>query len=82
MLEFYIDSPVESPLHVETLAMVARYHSFSQHRLSHGSVLNIGRPWVEGSEKSHLLVTWPYNLDRRAAVCMVAGKEGPRSTWW
>ncbi|MFJ8113921.1 suppressor of fused domain protein [Streptomyces sp. NPDC096132] len=73
--EFFIMSPTESPRHVETLAMVAHYHSFPQHRLNHGSVLDIGRPWMEGSENRHLLVSWPYSLDRRAAVCMADGKE-------
>ncbi|MER5218454.1 suppressor of fused domain protein [Streptomyces sp. NPDC002838] len=75
MREFFIMSPTESPRHVETLAMVAHYHSYPQHRLSHGSVLDIGRPWMEGSENSHLLVSWPYALDRRAAICMTEGKE-------
>ncbi|MFD4698205.1 suppressor of fused domain protein [Streptomyces niveus] len=75
MREFFIMSPTESPRHVETLAMVAHYHSFPQHRLSHGSVLDIGRPWMEGSENRHLLVSWPYSLDRRAAICTAEGKE-------
>ncbi|MER5294881.1 suppressor of fused domain protein [Streptomyces pharetrae] len=75
MREFFIMSPAESPRHVETLALVAHYHSFPQHRLSHGSVLDIGRPWAEGSENRHLFVSWPYSLDRRAAVCMAGGQE-------
>lgn len=44
-------------------------------RLSHGSVLDIGRPWAEGSENRHLLVSWPYSLDKRAAFCMAEGNE-------
>ncbi|MGJ5890787.1 suppressor of fused domain protein [Streptomyces niveiscabiei] len=75
MSEFFVMSPTESPRHVETLAMVAHYHSFPQHRLSHGSVLDIGRSWVEGSMNHHLFVSWPYSLDRRAATCMAGGKE-------
>lgn len=74
MREFFIMSSAESPRHVETLAMVAHYHSSPRHRLTHGSVLNIGRPWAEGSDKSHLLVSWPYSLDARSAVCTVGGK--------
>jgi suppressor of fused protein SUFU len=75
MREFFIMSPVESPRHVETLAMVAHYHSFPQHRLSHGSVLDVGRPWLEGSANRHLLVSWPYSLDRSVAIWEAGEKE-------
>lgn len=68
MREFFIMSPTESPSHVETLAMAAHFHSFPQHRLNHGSVLNIGRPWLAGSPNSHLLVSWPYSLDPAVAT--------------
>jgi len=72
MREFFIESPVESPRHVETLAMVAHYHSFEQHRLAHGAILDLGRPWLEGSTNQHVLVAWPYVLDPRQASCTTA----------
>lgn len=75
MREFFIMSPVESPRHVETLAMVAHFHSRQAHRLKHGDVLDIGRPWLEGSDNQHLLVSWPYALDAGAATCIVGGDE-------
>ncbi|WP_236240480.1 suppressor of fused domain protein [Streptomyces sp. CC228A] len=80
MREFFIMSPVESPRHVETLAMVAHFHSFPQHHLGHGSVMDIGRPWIEGSEHQHLLVSWPYALDPRAAT-YASGKEEVTYLW-
>ncbi|MFB6818367.1 suppressor of fused domain protein [Streptomyces sp. NPDC056347] len=58
--EFFIMSPVASDVHSETLAMVSHYHSFEAHRLTVGSVINIGRPWMPGSRMDHLLVSLPY----------------------
>lgn len=75
MREFFIMSPVESPRHVETLAMVAHFHSRQTHHLKHGDVLDLGHPWLEGSDYRHLLVSWPYALDARAASCAVEREE-------
>ncbi|MFE6308097.1 suppressor of fused domain protein [Nocardiopsis sp. NPDC057823] len=69
MREFFILSPVESPRHVETLAMVSHYHSFFQHRLHHGSVLDLGRPWIDGSAGHHIFVSWPYVLEEGQDIC-------------
>ncbi|MEO3781465.1 suppressor of fused domain protein [Micromonospora sp. B11E3] len=68
--EFFIMSAHESPRHVETLAMVCHFHSIPAHRLQHGSIVNLGRPWAEGSNHQHLLISWPYAFDKRAATCM------------
>jgi hypothetical protein len=73
--EFFILSPVDSIYQVETLAMVSHFHSFEQHRLAPGSVINIGRPWLEGAEAQHLLVVWPHMLDRRTATCLLGQDE-------
>ncbi|MGK5448633.1 suppressor of fused domain protein [Streptomyces radiopugnans] len=59
-IEFFIMSPVAADVHSETLAMVSHYHSFEAHRLTVGSVVNIGRPWMSGSRMDHLLVSLPY----------------------
>lgn len=58
--EFFILSPTESPSHVETLAMVAHFHADPKHRLTIGSTINIGRPWMDGATPDHLLVSLPY----------------------
>lgn len=67
--EFYIQAPSESWSHVETLALVSHFHSFSEHALSAGSIVDIGRPWAEGSSFHHLLVSWPHSLDVRVGSC-------------
>ncbi|MFF3565724.1 suppressor of fused domain protein [Streptomyces sp. NPDC002574] len=59
-MEFFIMSPVASEVHSETLAMVSHFHSFEAHRLSVGSVVNLGRPWMPGSLMDRLLVSLPY----------------------
>jgi hypothetical protein len=67
--EFYLVAPQESPWHVETLAMVANFHADPRYRLSPGHVLDIGRPWVEGSTCDHLLVSLPYLHGPRLEHC-------------
>ncbi|WP_405536866.1 suppressor of fused domain protein [Streptomyces sp. NBC_00075] len=59
-IEFFVMSPVADEIHSETLAMVSHYHSFEAHRLSIGSIINIGRPWMSDSPMDHLLVSLPY----------------------
>lgn len=58
--EFFLLSPTESPAHVETLAMVTYFHADHRYRLSIGSSVNIGRPWMDGGISDHLLVSLPY----------------------
>ncbi|WP_329248210.1 suppressor of fused domain protein [Streptomyces sp. NBC_01478] len=58
--EFFLMSPVAADVHSETLAMVSHYHSFEAHRLTVGSIVNIGRPWMPDSRMEHLLVSLPY----------------------
>ncbi|WP_111556323.1 suppressor of fused domain protein [Kitasatospora sp. SolWspMP-SS2h] len=59
-VEFFIMSPVALECHSETLAMVSHYNSYEAHRLTVGSVISIGRPWMPGSRMEHLLVSLPY----------------------
>ena len=61
-LEFFLLSPVESPLHVELLSMVANYHADVRYRVGVGSVIDIGRGWLPGSSLDHLVVSLPYPL--------------------
>lgn len=57
---FFVMSPVPADVHSETLAMVSHYHSFEAHRLSIGSIVNLGRPWIPDSPMDHLLLSLPY----------------------
>src|SRR6266850_2153462 len=59
-LEFMILSPSETPRHVETLAMLAHFNSLPGHRLELGEVVNVGRPWIEGSGCDWLYMSVPY----------------------
>jgi hypothetical protein len=70
-LEFFLDSPEESPLHVELLAMVANFHADARFRLKPGSILDIGRPWMEGANADHLLVSLPYPYGPSLEHCLV-----------
>lgn len=58
--EFVIQSPVEHAMQVEALAMVATFYADPLYNLHLGSVINIGRPWLEASSCDHLLVSSPY----------------------
>ncbi|WP_159942673.1 MULTISPECIES: suppressor of fused domain protein [unclassified Nocardiopsis] len=58
--EFLLMSPVAEEGHAETLATVSRLHSFEEHRLDVGSLLDLGRPWMPGSPMDHLLVCPPH----------------------
>lgn len=74
-MEFFILSPSESPEHVETLAMVANFHADSRYRLSFGRIINIGRPWMEGSVADHLLVSLPYSYGPSLEHCEAPGRH-------
>lgn len=58
--EFFLISPVEERRHVETLTMLANFHADERFRLDVGSVVNIGDPWMAGSQCDHLLISIPY----------------------
>lgn len=71
--EFFLLSPVESPRHVETLAMTAHFHADVRHRLSIGQAVDIGRPWLDESAADHLLVSLPYPYGPVLEHCDAAG---------
>lgn len=58
--EFVIQSPTQDAIHVETLAMVASFYADPRYNLHLGSVINIGRPWLDTSACDHFLVSHPY----------------------
>jgi hypothetical protein len=58
--EFFIISPNEERQHVETLTMLANFHADDRFKLDVGSIVNIGNPWMPGSNCDHLLISLPY----------------------
>lgn len=54
--EFALLSPVEFRRHVETLTMLAHWQAAGR-AADVGSVLELGWPWMEGSEAEYLLIT-------------------------
>jgi hypothetical protein len=78
--EFFLLSPVENPLHVELLAMVANLHADARYRLRVGSTINIGRPWLDASQADHLLVSLPYPYGPALERCEL-GERHLRLLW-
>lgn len=70
-LEFFMMCPFESVRHIETLAMLAHFHSNQMHHLDVGRSVKIGRGWLEGSNYDHLLVSLPYPYGRTLEVCKI-----------
>lgn len=58
-MEFFLMAGMPDPLHVEALALVAYFHATSG-GVDVGRVLDLGRPWCEGSALQHFLVSVPY----------------------
>jgi hypothetical protein len=58
--EFLLISPTAEIQHAETLTMLANFHADAGHRLEVGSIVNIGQPWMPGSQCDHLLISRPY----------------------
>ncbi|HEY0561308.1 MAG TPA: suppressor of fused domain protein [Frankiaceae bacterium] len=73
--EFLLLSPVEEPLHVELLAMVANLHADARYRLHVGSTITIGRPWIDSSLADHLLVSLPYPYGPALEHCRLAERH-------
>ena len=72
--EFVVHSPVESALHVELLAMVVDFHADPAYApLDVGRVVEIGRPWLHGSNLTHLLVSLPYPWGPELECCSLPG---------
>jgi hypothetical protein len=68
-LEFLIMSPIDDPIHVETLAMVSNFHADPKYSVHLGKIIQIGRSWMDGSVSDHLLVSLPYPFGPELEVC-------------
>jgi hypothetical protein len=58
--EFFVISPIDDPIHIETLSMVAAFAADPDYAIYPGKILEIGRSWIQGSNLDHLLVSLPY----------------------
>lgn len=58
-VELHIFSPVDAFEIVELLTAAAHYHRTAA-RLNQGHTINIGRPWLPGSQCQHALLSLPY----------------------
>lgn len=58
--EFFLMAPSENAAHVETLTMLASFHADGRYEVGPGSIINLGRPWIDGSLCDHALVSLPY----------------------
>lgn len=81
-LELFVLSPVEEVLHVELLAMLAHYGCEpTRPEIGLHSILNLGRPWLEGSACEHLLISLPYTLGPRVEWMESEGEPKTRILW-
>jgi hypothetical protein len=65
-LEFFILSPVQDKIHIDTLAMLANFHAdFSYGGIYLGRVIEIGRPWMNNSSCEYFLVSLPYTIGKK-----------------
>jgi hypothetical protein len=58
--EFVLAASEDRDVHLQILGMIAHYHADPAERLAVGHTIPIGRPWVEGSQCDHVLVSRPY----------------------
>jgi hypothetical protein len=58
--EFFLMAPSENAAHVEALAMLANFHADERYEVGPGSIVNLGRPWVDGSSCDHALISLLY----------------------
>lgn len=81
-LELFLLSPCEEALHVELLAMIANYSCDEKvAKLGLHSIINIGRPWLEGSSCDHLLISLPYTLGPKVEWPICELKHKLRVLW-
>jgi hypothetical protein len=69
-LEFVLMAYENDRQHLETITMNAYYHAgLPHHRLGHGHVVPIGRPWFRDSACDRCLVSSPYPFGHDFEVC-------------
>lgn len=65
-LEFFILSPTQDKIHIDTLAMLANFHTDLRYGGVHlGRVIEIGRPWMNNSLCEYFLVSLPYTMGEK-----------------
>jgi Suppressor of fused protein (SUFU) len=80
-VEFIIDSPEETPYHVESLAIVAHFHATSGHPLHVNRTVNLGRPWMEGASANGFLLSLPYPFGKRSEWCQIDDGSSVQFLW-
>jgi hypothetical protein len=60
--EFFLQAREDADSHIETVTMLASYHSRPSQFLDAGSAVRIGRPWVDSSQCDAIYVSRPYGL--------------------
>ncbi len=55
-VEFVLMAESEDVMHVETLSIITHFHQ-TRRLLAEGSVVNLGRPWIDGADTDHVVVT-------------------------
>ena len=64
----------------KTLAAVAVYHSGPKSRINLQHVIDIGEPWIEGSQCDHFLVSLPYPFPPELETILI--NDIYISFWW
>lgn len=77
--EFFMLSPTETAIHIETLAVLAFYHK--RYRLNVGQIIDIGREWIEDSKMHHFLVSLPYPFGPKFEYCRANESKTVRFLW-
>lgn len=80
-VEFLLLAPDEDAQHVETLSIVTYYHATTGVKLDVGRVIDIGRPWIEGSVCDRLLVSLPYPYGPMLEWFMQGSRQSIRFLW-
>lgn len=80
-VEFLLVSPIDDLLNLETLAVVTSYQAATSTKVDLNATLNLGRPWLPGSQCSHLLVSLPYIHGPKLEWLEQKGKRPIRFLW-
>src|SRR5215468_11015705 len=79
-IDFLITSPERKLHHIKTLAMAATYHSDPKTRINIQHVVDIGEPWMEGSQCDHFLVSFPHVYPPKLETILI--NDIWISFWW
>jgi len=81
LCEFFILSPTETPIHVESLAMLSYLAIDNSEKLQIGKSVAIGRPWIENSSLDHFLISLPYPFGPDLEWCELSNSQSVRFLW-